>query len=68
MITLTKYKKTILQIIKDLLKMKFLIITINSMTLNLNILKIHKIYKCLNSGNNIDNLLNLKMVNSIYLN
>lgn len=48
--------------------MKFLIITINSMTLNLNILKIHKIYKCLNSGNNIDNLLSLKMVNSIYLN
>ena len=68
MIILTKYKKTILQIIKDLLKMKFLTIIINSMTLNLNILKIHKIYKFLNNGNNLDNLLNLKMVNSIYLN
>lgn len=63
-----KYKKAILKIIKDLLKMKFLTITINSMTLNLNILKIHKIYKFLNNGNNLDNLLNLKMVNSIYLN
>lgn len=68
MITLMKYKKAILKIIKDLLKMKFLTITINSMTLNLNILKIHKIYKFLNSGNNLDNLLNLKMVNNIYLN
>lgn len=63
-----KYKKEILKIIKDLLKMKFLIITINSMTLILNILKIHKIYKFLNNGNNLDNRLNLKMVNSIYLN